>query len=179
MIKGLLKTAIMAGILLSAQSAQAAIYNFSQTGFEGGGSISGSFTGTDLNNDGFIQGTTFIEGLAEINTFTVSWSGNSTIAAFSQSLSDLTHFSYDTSKNLLGDVFPEGIATNWFGQSGFQYLTGQGVNSFTAGYVRDAATGVYVETFGLVNVAAVPVPGAVWLFGSALAGFLSMKRRQA
>jgi hypothetical protein len=76
-------------------------------------------------------------------------------------------------------VFPEGIATNWFGQSGFQYLTGQGVNSFTAGYVRDAETGVYVETFGLVNVAAVPVPGAVWLFGSALAGFLSMKRRQA
>ena len=30
-----------------------------------------------------------------------------------------------------------------------------------------------------INVAAVPVPGAVWLFGSALAGFIGLRRRNA
>lgn len=169
-----------AGLFFSASATNAAIYAFSQDGFAGGGIVTGLFEGADLNNDGFIQGTTFIEGLAEISAFSVSWSGNGFMPAFSQTLSDLTHFSYNTSKSVLGDVFPEGIATNWFGQSGYQYLTGQGVNSFTAGYVVDAATGEYLETFNLVSVvpATVPVPGAVWLFGSALAGFVSVKRRK-
>jgi hypothetical protein len=186
MIKGLLKTAIMAGILLSAQSAQAAIYNFSQTGFEGGASITGSFTGTDLNNDGFINGSIF-SNMNEITAFSVSYSGSATVLAFSQTLADLEYFSWKTSTSKIGDDQfsgkSEGIATNWFGQTGAQYLAGIGVNSMIASYVGypDTQTYIGVDELHLINVtpAAVPVPGAVWLFGSALAGFSSLKRRQA
>lgn len=171
-----------AGLFFSATAAQALQYTFTQEGFAGGGLITGSFEGVDLNHDGFIQGTTFIEGLAEINAFSVSWSGNATISAFDQTVSDLTHFSFDTAKSVIGEVYPEGIATNWFGTSGYQYLAGMGVNSYNGSYVVNAATLEYVETFGLINVspvAAVPLPGAAWLFGPALLSVFRLKRRSA
>ena len=79
----------------------------------------------------------------------------------------------------MGQVSPEGIATNWFGLAGFQYLAGLGVNSYNASYVVNAETGVNVESFGLINVTAVPLPGTAWLFGSTLLGLLRLKRRSA
>src|SRR5689334_17133028 len=44
------------------------------------------------------------------------------------------------------------------------------------GNVVGAAGGSYS---GVLNIAAVPVPGAVWLFGSALAGLVSVRRKAA
>lgn len=182
MIKGIFKTVLLAGLFFSATSANALqSYTFTQDGFAGGGSITGSFSGNDLNSDGFIQGATFNPGgLSEITSFSVSWSGNAAIPAFSQTSSDLTFFSFDTAKSTLGQVSPEGIATNWFGTSGYQYLAGQGVNSYNGSYVVNAETLVNVETFGAINVspvAAVPLPGAAWLFGPALISLFRLKRR--
>ncbi len=155
-------------------------YTFTQSVFAEGAVISGSFSGNDLNHDGLIQGATFNPGgLSEITSFSVSCSGNSDIPAFSQTLIDLTFFSYDTANSTLGQVSPEGIATNWFGLAGFQYLAGLGVNSYNASYVVNAETGVNVESFGLINVTAVPLPGTAWLFGSILLGLLRLKRRSA
>src|SRR5574343_91781 len=138
MIKGLLKAVVMVGLGFSVQSAQAAVYNFTQTGFEGGASITGSFTGTDLNNDGFINGSIF-SNMNEITAFSVSYSGSATVSAFSQTLADLEYFSWKTSTSQIGDDQAsgksEGIATNWFGQTGAQYLAGIGVNSMIASYV--------------------------------------------
>lgn len=182
MTKGILNTALLVGLFFSASSAYALqSFTFTQGGFAGGGSITGSFAGNDLNSDGFIQGATFNSGgLSEITSFSVSWSGNAVIPAFSQTSSDLTFFSFNTAKSTLGQVNPEGIATNWFGLAGYQYLTGQGVNSYNGSYVVNAETLVNVETFGLLNVspvAAVPLPGAAWLFGPALISFFRLKRR--
>ncbi|OAI20268.1 hypothetical protein A1359_21230 [Methylomonas lenta] len=184
MIKGIFKIALLAGLFFSATSAHALqSYIFTQDGFAGGGSITGSFAGNDLNSDGFIQGAIFnAGGLSEITSFSVSWSGNDTIPAFSHTSSDLTFFSFDTAKSTLGQVNPEGIATNWFGLTGYQYLTGQGVNSYNGSYVVNAETLVNVETFGLINVApvtSVPLPGAAWLFGPALLSVFRLKRRSA
>ena len=179
MINGILKAALLAGLFFSTTSVYAfQFYTFTQDGFAEGGLITGSFSGTDSDQDGFIQGATFnSDGLSEITSFSVSWSGNSDIPAFSQTLIDLTFFSYDTAKSTLGQVGPEGIATNWFGLTGFQYLAGLGVNSYNASYIVNAETGVNVESFSLINVTAVPLPGTAWLFGSTLIGLLRLKRR--
>lgn len=172
---------MLAGLLFSVASAHAnQAYTFTQSGFAEGAVISGSFSGNDLNHDGLIQGASFNPGgLSEITVFSLAWSGNSDIPAFSQSLIDLTFFSFDTANSTLGQVSPEGIATNWFGLTGFQYLAGLGVNSYNASYVVNAETGVNVESFGVIHVTAVPLPGTAWLFGSTLIGFLKLKRRSA
>ena len=49
--------------------------------------------------------------------------------------------------------------------SGSQFIQGKGVSTYFAWAVRPG------------DVAAIPVPGAVWLFGSGLLGLLSFKRR--
>jgi hypothetical protein len=178
MTNSIFKAALLAGLFFSGTCAFAnQSFTFTQDGFAEGGLITGAFSWNDLDNNGLIQGATFNPGgLSEITSFSVSWSGNSDIPAFSQTLIDLTFFSYDTAKSTLGQVSAEGIATNWFGLAGFQYLAGLGVNSYNASYVVNAETGVNVESFGLINVTAVPLPGTAWLFGSTLIGLLRLKR---
>lgn len=71
-----LSLAIAAGLAMSAPIANAAIYNFTQTGFEGGASISGSFQASDLNLDGDLMTNPFDSFADEITAFTISFSGN-------------------------------------------------------------------------------------------------------
>jgi hypothetical protein len=63
-----------------------------------------------------------------------------------------------------------------------QYLmalgSAAGQSDGNGGITTLASTGTGTNTFSL-NVTAVPVPGAVWLFGSALMGFIGMGRRKA
>jgi 3-phytase len=58
-----------------------------------------------------------------------------------------------------GDVGPEGLS--FFSNAQGSYL---------------AVANEVSETTSLYKVSAVPVPGAVWLFGSALVGLIGMKR---
>lgn len=177
-----------AGLMLSASAAQALQYTFTQDGWEGGALITGSFEGLDLNNDGFIAGNMY-SNMNEITAFSVSYSGSNTVEAFSQTLTDLDFFSWKISTNKIGDDFSpnpnltEGIATNWDGLSGLQYLAGWGVNSMEASWVGYPASQTYIGVDELhhINVtpAAVPLPGAAWLFGPALAGLMRLNRRHA
>ncbi len=48
-----------------------------------------------------------------------------------------------------------------------------------AGYTTYQETGANPLTNPLINPSAVPVPGAVWMFGSVLAGWMGFRRRQA
>ena len=48
-------TAAIIVSLMMVTTANASLYNFSQTGFEEGATISGSFEGTDINSNGLIQ----------------------------------------------------------------------------------------------------------------------------
>lgn len=180
MDKKLLSLLIAACLGLSVSTANAALYTFTETGFTDGATITGSFEGTDLNLDGFISGASFTN-LDEISSFNVSFSGNALVSAFSQTYTDLTYFGFDIARSVLGNADGEGIATNWFGGARYQFLTGYAVNGAVDGYVIDTLLNVTDHTSNIVSVtpAAVPVPSAVWLFGSALAGFLSLKRRQA
>ncbi|WP_262965546.1 VPLPA-CTERM sorting domain-containing protein [Methylobacter psychrophilus] len=171
-----LAAAFIAGFMIIAP-AQASLYNFTQTGYEEGASISGSFSASDVNSDGWISGASW-SNFTEISDYTVSWSGNSLVSAFTHIFADLTALNYQPSRTELGDVDPEIIASNWFTTTGFIYVSGVGAGS-QGGSVLNMALGTESLTTNLIQVtpAAVPVPAAIWLFGSAMAGFIGLRHR--
>jgi hypothetical protein len=91
---------------------------------------------------------------------------------------------YNVGSPYLGDEIQgaqqELIATSYFGTTGFDYYSGMGFGGF-GGAVFDKASNATLYSYDLVTVmpATVPLPGAVWLFGSALAGLVGMKTRKA
>ncbi|MEI6336458.1 MAG: PEP-CTERM sorting domain-containing protein [Methylococcaceae bacterium] len=176
MIIKFLAAALLAGSMMTAP-AQASLYTFTQTGYEEGASISGSFSASDVNSDGWIKGSIF-SNFTEISDFTVSWSGNSLVSAFTHTLADLSFLNYQPSRAVLGDADPEIIASNWFTTTGFIYVSGVGAGS-QGGSALDMTRGTESLTTNLIQVtpAAVPVPGTIWLFGSAMAGFIGLRRR--
>ena len=180
MDKKLMLLLMAIGMGLSASSANAGLYTFSQTGFEEGAFVTGSFQGSDLNNDGVISFGSLAPA-QELTAFSLSFSGNSIASAFTHGLSDITFFGYglNTNPETLGDSFSEGLATRWFNTSGYTYVSGLAPNAQYGGGIVNWASGFDTNSENLISVNAVPVPGAVWLFGSALVGFLRMKRRQA
>jgi len=181
-----LKLALAVAGALLAPGANAAVYNFVQTGFDDGATISGSFTVNDANNSGQINvgSANFGMNFNEISAFSLSFSGNSIVAAFTHNLADLSAMVYNLGSSYLGDEIDgaqqELIATNYFGTTGFDYYSGMGFGGF-GGAVFDKASTATSYSYNLVSVtpAAVPLPGAVWLFGSVLAGLVGMKKRKA
>ncbi len=176
------KWMLIAGLFGLALSAQASVqsYTFTQTGFDEGATISGSFTVNDLDNSGNIVGGALFDDIQEVSAFTLSFSGNSTVGAFSHGLGDLTALIYNTGSPYLGDeITPnqEAIGTNFDGANGFDYYSGMGFGGF-GGAVTDKANNAISYSSELVQVNAVPVPAAAWLFGSALLGFFGFYRNQ-
>lgn len=136
----------------------------------------------DLDNSGQIDaGTLPGFNLNEISAFSLSFSGNSTVGAFTYSFADLSALIYNVGSPFLGDetsgAYQEAIGTNFDGATGFDYYSGIGFGGF-GGAVTDKATNAISYSSELVQVTAVPVPAAVWLFGSALVGFTGAARRR-
>jgi len=172
--------ALATGVALSTSTAHAATivstpaYQFSQTGFDGGGSLSGSFQGADANNDGWIS-------TSEVSTFSLSFTGDSIVSDFSQGLGDLYILEYKIGSDYLGDEIDgssqEVIGTNWFASTGFDYYSGIGAGGF-GGAVSNIDTGEISRSDELVAVSAVPIPATVWLFGSSIISLLGVYRRK-
>jgi len=72
---------------LAAAPAQAQSYSFHQTGFAGGATVSGHFSGVDLDGDGWLYGY-------ELTAFELNFSGNYAVAAFHHGLQDLSGIAY-------------------------------------------------------------------------------------
>lgn len=180
MDKKLILLLLAVGMSLSVSSVNAGLYTFSQVGFEEGAYVTGSFEGTDLNDDGVISFGSLAPA-QELTAFSLSFSGNTIASAFTHGLSDITFFGYglDTNPETLGDDLAEGLATRWFNATDYTYVSGLAPNAQYGGGIVNWASGLDTNSDHLISVNAVPVPGAIWLFGSALAGFLSMKRRKA
>lgn len=131
--------------VMKTDSAQAATFNFTQGGFEGGGTLSGTFTGEDLNNDGFIDNG-FRGGPNELSAFSVSLSGSSILgSSVSASLADtLIQFRYVIGAGAQGFSASAGgtflvVATNIPGISVFAIATGTGTSSIGGGGVSVVA----------------------------------------
>ena len=74
------------------------VFDFSEGGFSDGATVTGFFTGEDLDSDGQLSS---FDG--EITDFSMHFSGNSLVAAFSLSFSDLFGLVYDLDGGDLGD----------------------------------------------------------------------------
>jgi hypothetical protein len=159
-------TALLLGAALSMAAtgvfASTAQYTFAQTGWSGGGSVVGAFSGADLNNDGFIDFST-----GEVNSYEMSFSGNSVIPAFQHSFADLGFLHY-----LVGSsaIVPPSYAY-----------------SFGSGYFYDpddhliATRDLSVSTFAYrdaVVVSAVPEPGTTLLLGLGVAVIALVARKR-
>ena len=146
------------------------LYNFIQSGFDGGASISGSFTGND--NDGNLQLNAFT---GEISNFTASFSGNGLVAAWN-STNGVLVFDLNGS-DLLGDGQTgaiEGIAVNFGGGSPFNWRAGPGPFNLCGtedpcGIIEGPASGAVPE----------PSSWAMLIAGFGLAGAVQRRRRAA
>lgn len=161
---------------LVSPSANATSYIFSQSGFSGGGIITGSFDAVDLNNDGQI-----ISFTGEVTSFSLAFTGDSVVGNFTHTFSNLYGLIYDIGSGFLGDGYngsEEGLASNWGGASGFDYASGLGPANVLGGRVINIATGATSSSENLISVTSVPVPDAAWLLGSGLLGLIGVARRK-
>ncbi|ACK66022.1 hypothetical protein PCC8801_1984 [Rippkaea orientalis PCC 8801] len=99
------------GLGLSALSSQAATIingSFSQTGFTGGGTLTGSFAGTDVNSDGILNTT----GGDTLTALTATFSGNGTVNPVVLGLTELDNSGFFLDFSSLGSSSGTFAATN-------------------------------------------------------------------
>ncbi|MEN9426825.1 MAG: hypothetical protein RLZZ220_1174 [Pseudomonadota bacterium] len=75
------------GLVSISVPAYASTYTFSQTGFEDGGMVSGYFTGSDLNGDGFIR---MSGAQREVGDFLLRYTGGSRLPDITIDFAELT-----------------------------------------------------------------------------------------
>jgi hypothetical protein len=172
-------TAALAGLWLAAASpaGHAKYYSFTQAGFDEGATLSGYFAATDAPPLGTIEAgdPAIFPGmnLGEITGFSVSFSGNSLVPAFTQSLGDLSFLDYILGGNLLGDDPGEGIATNVLGAANrFSWYSGLAFGG-EGGAVTDELTGSISYSFEPVQI---PAPATLWLLALGFAALQGWRR---
>ncbi|MDH5612971.1 MAG: VPLPA-CTERM sorting domain-containing protein [Gammaproteobacteria bacterium] len=170
--------------LFISTSTSAITYNFYQGGYTEGAFVSGTFELEDYNQDG--QLSSFA---GELIDFSMTFSGNSLVNAFSIShietnYNEVVYNLYDLG-NFLGDDTNTGYSSyeQISAATGTGLLYGAGaalgelcVSGFDCGVVNNSGAGDY--TYEMVVVSSVPVPAAVWLFGSGLLGLIGVARRK-
>jgi hypothetical protein len=147
----LIRLTLCAGFALSLP-VHALSFSFSQSGFAGGGTIAGTFTGTDLDGNG--QLSSFA---GEVTNFTAHFTGNVSVPMFTLSTADLIGLVFDLHSDLIlgngttGDV--EGLAA---GNLQVFYSSGLGPNGFSGGFVENQLTGVDSVTRSDITVVSEP-----------------------
>ncbi len=167
-------------VLLSPMAANAGLigFNFSQGGFDEGADVTGIFYGQDLDGNG--QLSSFA---GEITYFSMSFSGNSIVGAFSLGFLDLFGLVYDLDGGDLGDGISldvEGIGA--FGGR-YEYAAGPGPFGICGigldcAYVFDFDTGAETLSQELVLISRIPEPGTLALLGIGLLGMGLSRRRK-
>jgi hypothetical protein len=94
---------------------------YSVGGWSGGGTVSGSFAGTDFDANGQLSSFS-----GEITGFTMSYSGGSIVAPFSMTFADLFGLVYDLNGGPLGDGVALAIEGIGAVGSATQFLIGPG-----------------------------------------------------
>ena len=92
------------GLIVNKELANAASFNFSQTGWTQGGSITGMFFGEDKNDDDIIS-FSFNEEENEVSQYMLQWSGNNAVAPFSFVLMPDLVFSLELTYNVITGQF--------------------------------------------------------------------------
>jgi len=160
------RAAVVAALACLSLPASASSYSFLQTGFSGGGTLSGTFSGA--------AGADNVLTLDELTAFSLSFSGDSFIADFSLAKSDMLQFVYRDGSGVLGDDPIEGLL-----DVNTRLISGLGPAGF-AGTELIGNGDEYSLSLNPLTVTAVPEPStAVFLLaGLALVGH-RLRRRQA
>jgi hypothetical protein len=165
------------------------------TGLGTGGTISVDLNGTDVTGTNIFIGALNVEGAAVNNgAFTVNALLNFSTAANTISLvGTVTALGLSTTQTLLSGSFN---TNDWsfINSGGAEVFSGAGVDTKSAELLTalGAPTNTAFEFFAfslqsvngnvlssdIINTAVVPVPAAVWLFGSGLLGMAGIARRK-
>ena len=162
--------------VLTVLPASAASFNFFQGGYSEGATITGMFTGEDLNNDGFIHS---LDG--EVTDYMMSFSGNSLVPAFSHGLPDFFGLVYVLGSDIGNFFDSDGIAssngTTFYGASGGTEPYPVDLSpQFPGGKVGTFA-GALDTTNEFVTVNTVPEPSTVLGLGLLGLGALVLKAK--
>ena len=139
---------------------------------------------THLNGTGTDLDTLYVAddsvGITKYSLFNSTWVSNGTVGADADDYRGLTGVVNGSSVNLFA-TGSGGTAAAGGGKL-VSFIDNSGYNAAFAGTGTTLATaGAQTAFRGVVyvpSVAAVPVPGAIWLFGSALLGMIGFKRRK-
>ena len=157
--------------------ASAAQYSFVQTGFTGGGTVTGIFEGTDLDSDGQIASFT-----GELTSFSVSFAGDSQVPDFTHSLLNVVGLVYLIGSGVLGDdpigPYGEGLLSHGTGSGAANYAAGVGIHpNLTGGSVWIPGTNMASTTLNPVLVSEVPEPSHFALLLTGLIAVRLMRTR--
>ena len=159
------KSSLLVYLLLFSNCLVASTYQFTLGGWSDGGNLSGQFeTSFSAELDAYISTT-------EIVSFDATYTG---LHTFDWSLDDLVYFGYSSLSN---DVsFQLGTTVNTGGPyvgSPFSFT----LNRYVA-YLNSNEFSHTDEYMVIQEVSSIPVPAAVWLFGSGLLGLVGLVRRE-
>ena len=173
--------ALAAACLAALSTAHAApvTYAFTTAGFEGGGTVAGTFVAEDLDGDGQIS---LFDG--EVFDAAATFLGSTVFPEIVFGFADLFGLVYDLDGTIgdgeTGDI--EGLG--FFGANGFALDIGAGPVALCDGTVVCAVISDGLSTLGssrltLVTVAegAVPVPGALAFFATGMLGAGALRAR--
>ncbi len=166
---------LVAGISFLAAGANAQSFVFLQTGFAGGAQITGTFTGSDLDNNGIIGGA----AAGEITAAQMSFSGNSQVAAFSLNLTDRLDFTYWVSTSQIkyrGSSGASGLAAFSWDSDDDGSLSPYFYSRVFGRFGLDVA---YIDNSGVgttSTVSAVPEPGSALMLALGALGLVALRR---
>ena len=151
----------------AALPAHALQFQFTQTGYADAALVQGLFSGTDLDADGVIYGH-------EITDYTMSFSGNSVVAAFTHDRKNLhaIEFHLDTFELVAlnsGSNVGRGLSFQLWGAP----------LSFVPGHIAEFPRSVITMSFDTAQVSAVPEASSLAMLVAGLAGIGAFVRRRA
>ena len=156
-------------------------YNFHMTGFSEGATVSGWFTGKDLNHDGYIRLWD-----NEVEDFKLVFTGNSIVPSFTHRLPELLSLFFDFSSHDRITTFDElgGLESR---NTDTAFVPGRGSMTIGTWYVEEMCPeGVscyrtdYSDgfRFTVTDRSPVPLPTPVWLLFSGLIGLVGLRHRK-
>lgn len=179
MTRGALAAAAM--FFGNAAVAAPTVYDFTQGGFTGGGVISGSFTGEDVDMNGEISA---FDG--EVTALTGMYSGGANVGAFSFDLADLFSLVWELDA-AIDDGMADAVEGIQVFVADFGYAAGPG--PFVAcdgvadcGQVQDFVTGgedLSTEAVVIERSAVIPLPAPALLLMSGLAALGVARARKS